>query len=373
MKVLMIIDSLIAGGKERRLVQLLKGFVEQKQGEIEVELVILSNRIHYKEVYQLGIKVHVIERNPAMDVRVFYKLYRICRSFKPDILQSWDSMGSVFSFPVTRLLGIKFINAMVVAAPKRIKKLSNLWVRSQITFPFSDVILSNSKAGLDSFRVKPKKAYFIHNGLDLTRFDTLKEKAVMKEELGVNTTKVIGMVAAFSTRKDYKTFIKACIRLMHERNDLSVICVGGGVLLEECKNSIPEAYKSKFIFTGQSTQVESIMNTFDVGVLATITEGIPNVVMEYMYLAKPVIATDVGGTKELVNSESVGFLTKKGDADMMYEKIQYLLNNESVAITIGEAGKRRVVQHFSLESMTGKFFDLYKKLIAGEQVNLSPH
>ncbi len=364
----MIIDSLIAGGKERRLVQLLKGFTAQKKGDITLELVVLSDRIHYQEVYSLGIKLHIIKRNPAMDPRVFYKLVRICRKFKPDIVQCWDSMGAVFGAPVAKLLGIKFINGMIVAAPKRIKKLSNLWLRSRLTFPFSDVILSNSEAGLASFQVKADKAFFIHNGLDLTRFNQLKDKSTVRQELGIRTQKVIGMVAAFSTRKDYKTFLAAGTKLVSERNDLSIVCVGDGKLLASCKESIPTDLKPYFIFTGRSSEVESIVNLFDIGVLSTITEGIPNAVMEYMYLGKPVVATDAGGTRELVLDQKTGFLTKKGDVETMYEKINYLLNDQNLASAMGEAGKTRIINAFSLEKMTEKFYNLYTKLISNQSL-----
>ena len=74
----MVIDSLMAGGKERRLVQLLKGFVTHEE-QILCELVVLSDKIHYQEVYELGIQVHIVRRKPSQDPRAFVKLNRICR------------------------------------------------------------------------------------------------------------------------------------------------------------------------------------------------------------------------------------------------------------------------------------------------------
>lgn len=362
----MIIDSLMSGGKERRLVQLLKGFTSGN--EVKAELVILSDRIHYKEIYDLGINIHIIKRKPAMDPRVYYKLFGICRKFKPDIMQSWDSMGSIFTFPVAKYCGIKFINGMIVSAPKQIKVFSNLWLRSRISFPFSDIILSNSKTGLVSFKVNPKKAYYIHNGMDLSRFDKLEDPATVKQALGIKTPFIVGMVAAFSTRKDYKTFLKAGKKITEERKDTTFVCVGTGNLLESSKNSIPEHLKDFFVFTGESNKVESLINVFDIGVLATIIEGIPNAVMEYMYLAKPVVATNVGGTNELICDESHGFLTNKGDDKAMYEKMQFLLNNKNIANATGQSARERIIANFTLEKMTGNFIELYEKVLEGKSL-----
>ena len=80
MKVLMLIDSLVKGGRERRLLELLKSYSKRKY--IEVSLVLFSNksRVEYPEVYDLNIPIYYLERNPKKDPRVFYRFYNICKN-----------------------------------------------------------------------------------------------------------------------------------------------------------------------------------------------------------------------------------------------------------------------------------------------------
>ena len=107
--------------------------------------------------------------------KIFFQLYKLLRQIQPDILHSWNSMCSIYALPVVKLLGIKFVNGYLRNAPPStlIKKKDRL--RSKITFPFSDAIVANSMAGLNSYQVPAYKAYYIHNGFDISRIDNLAD------------------------------------------------------------------------------------------------------------------------------------------------------------------------------------------------------
>ena len=77
MRILFFIDSLASGGKERRLIELMKGI--KLKPNIEFELVIMSNEIHYKEVFDLDIKIRYLLRTTKKDLSVFHKFYKICK------------------------------------------------------------------------------------------------------------------------------------------------------------------------------------------------------------------------------------------------------------------------------------------------------
>src|SRR3712207_2757242 len=115
MRVLFFIDTFSAGGKERRLMELMKGL--KRKSEIDFELVVLDSNIDYSEVYDLGIAVHKVIRKTKKDLSVFSKVYQICRDYKPDVVHCWDSMSAVYLVPATKLLRIKLVNGMVTDAP----------------------------------------------------------------------------------------------------------------------------------------------------------------------------------------------------------------------------------------------------------------
>ena len=361
MKILFFIDSLTAGGKERRFVELIKGL--QKYPDIKCELAIMSDEIHYTGIHKLNVRIHYLIRKWKKDPNILLKLYQLCKEFKPDIIHSWGSMPSVYALPIAKLLGIKFINAMISDAPLKLKVFNKAWIRSKLTFPFSDIILSNSNAGLKSYNAQKQKSYCIHNGFDFKRLKKIEDKESVKSKFGIKTNKILGMVASFRDEKDYDTYIKAANTLLQRRQYITFLAIGDGKNLPYCKQVVKSKYKDKIKFLGKQNDVESLINIFDIGVLSTYTEGISNVVMEYMALGKPVIATDGGGTKELIIDGETGFLVEQKNYIQLADKIEYLLDNKEAAAIMGSKGRERIKQEFSLEKMTNSYVTLYNSLL----------
>lgn len=357
-KILMFIDGLRGGGKERQLVQLVKGL--SSKNNINCEIAVMNEDIHYREIYDLDIKIHFLIRKTKIDPTILYKLYKICKEFKPDIIHTWDTMTSLYVTPIAKLLNIKLVIGSIRMAPDHINAFSLSWLISLITFPFADKIVSNSYAGLRSYKVK-KNGVCIHNGFDLSRIKNIEDKNIVRQKFGLSSEKIVGIVANFTDLKDYTTYFLAAKKVLDNRKDVSFIAIGGGVYLEKFKFIANNHDNIKLV--GIQNHVESIINTFNVGVLSTYTEGISNSIMEYMALGKPVIATDGGGTKELVINGKTGFLVQPKSIDEMADRIDYLLNNQEIAKEMGAEGKKRIETEFSLEKMIRAYFQLYKDIL----------
>ena len=167
MRILFFINLLSAGGKERRLTELMK--VLKTRHDCDFELIVMNSEIHYKEVLNLNIPIHYLIRKSKKDISVFRMFYKICRNYKPDIVHCWDSMTAVYSAPVCKLLKIKLVNGLITSSPERQNIFNKDWLRAKLTFPFSDIIIGNSKAGLESFSAPEHKSFFIHNGFNFER------------------------------------------------------------------------------------------------------------------------------------------------------------------------------------------------------------
>ena len=364
MRVLHIIESLGSGGKERQLVELLKG-----QSEIpwlECELIIMSYDIHYKYIDNLDIPVHILTRNFRKDPSVFFRLFRLLHDRKYDIIHSWGSMCSIYSLPAVLILKVKFVNGFLRDALP-ISFFDRLWIASKLTFPFSDAIVANSKAGLKAYSAPAKKSHYIYNGFDLKRIKNLSDPALVKNMYHLNTEFVVGMVASFSERKDYSTFLTAAKIVLSNRNDITFLAIGDGVNIESCMKSVPEKYKNRIIFTGNIRDVESLVQVINIGVLISSSgEGISNSIMEYMSLGKPVVATKCGGNEELVVDGETGYLVQPGDSKGLADRLISLLNNSRLAEKMGQMGNKRLKAVFGLERMTQDFATLYQKILYEE-------
>lgn len=368
MKILFFIDSMNAGGKERRLTELMKAL--KLNEAVHFELVVMNDFIHYKEILQLGIKVHYLVRSTKKDVRVFQKFYNICKSFKPDIVHCWDSMTAVYAVPACKLLNIKLVNGMVVDTPVKQNVSNKHWLRARFIFPFANIVIGNSRAGLTAYGAAINKSVCIYNGMDLKRFKNLMPANEMRVQLlgkGSETFFIAGMVAAFEERKDYKTLISAAIEFVSSNDDARFLLVGDGADLEAIKKAVPPSVRDKIIFLGKRTDIESIVNSFDVGILLTNTgvhgEGISNSIIEYMALGKPVIATRGGGTNEVVIDGQNGFLIDAHKKDQLLEKLKLLMANKKLQTELGQRGIEMVHEKFDIKNMTAQYVHTYQKLL----------
>ncbi len=357
MRILFFTDTLDVGGKERRLTELIKALLLHR--DIEFELVVMSREIHYREILDLNIKIHYITRKSKHDLSVFYRFYKLCRYYRPDIVHCWDSMTAIYLVPSCKLLNIKLLNGMVVDSPVKQNISNKYYLRAKLTFPFSDVITGNSEAGLKAYRAPAKKSIVIYNGFDFIRTKNLLNPEVVLNELNVNSGYIVGMVASFSENKDYPTFYKAAMLLLEKRKDLTFLAIGNRTDSDESRNIISEEHLDHFRLLGRKSNPESYINVMDICLLSTFTEGISNSIMEYMALGKPVIATDGGGTKEIVEDGKTGYLIGPRDPVQLAGKLEMLLNDAGLRQVMGAQGKERIAELFSINLMTKKFHDLY--------------
>lgn len=363
MRILFVIENLNRGGKERRLFELIKSI--HLLDNIECKLVLLSKSIEYTEIYSMNIGLQVLERKTKKDFRIFFSIYKLCKDYKPDIIHSWGSMPSVYCIPSVIILRPIFINAMI--SNSICKRFSKNYFRSLLTFPFSQLIVANSNAGLKAYHVPIKKGITIYNGFDFTRTIVQAPPTKVREKLTIKTPFIVGMVGAFHKRKDYATFILAAKNLLDIRSDVTFLAIGDGNLLNHMKSLVEEKYKNQIIFTGILYDIESYINAFDIGILLTNPkeheEGISNALLEYMALSKPVIATRGGGTVELVNEDVNGFLVEPFDVSAVVLKTNVLLNDPQIRLKMGENGRQRVQDMFSISKMHDQTLAMYQSVI----------
>lgn len=369
MRIIFFTDGLLLGGKERRLTQLMKAL--NLRSDISFDLVVMNKNIEYQEVFNLKSKIHYLIRGTKKDLTIFHKFYRICKNYKPDIVHCWDSMTAIFAIPACKFLNIALINGMVADTPVKQNIFNKYWLRAKLTFPFSTKIIANSNAGLIAYRAPRKKSSCVRNGMDLARFKNLKEPSLMRQEIfGAESDDdifIIGMVAAFEKRKDYKTLIEAAISLISSYEKIRFILIGNGTDFNATKEMVPGHLLNKIIFLGKQSDIESTINIFNVGVLLTNIkvhgEGISNSILEYMALSKPVIATRGGGTNEVVFENHNGYLIDAGNKDQLIEKIEMLMKDKTRTAELGNNGNQMVHKQFDLQIMANNYTIIYKQLL----------
>lgn len=375
-RLLVFIGSLRAGGKERRLIELLTYL--DKTERFDILVVTTRDEIHYQEFYKLNIGYKIIRKTwKRNDVSVFWKLYKIARQFNPDIIHAWGRMQAFYAIPIVIGQNRPLVNSQITGAPTRRRKWTSGWLIDQLNFLFSSIVLSNSKAGLDTFKPPANKQRLIYNGINLSRFENLPATGEIKRKYGIATEHAVVMIASYTPTKDYALFFELAAKVTAFRNDITFIGAGG------CNRDDAEyqrmlhasAGNPQIRFLAQIHDVEALVNACDIGVLfSTNAEGLSNAILEYMALGKPVIANDAGGTCELIKNGVNGYLFTGRNSDEIARRLIELIDQPLKAASFGIISRRQVLETFSIAGMGQAFEDVYKEVLPLENVSkILPH
>lgn len=366
MKILFFISSLRAGGKERRLIELLSYL--KVQGKYDIKLILASEHIHYQAFFDLGIDYISLNKKPKdKDPKIFFKLYKICKLFKPDIIHTWGEMETFYMLPAAKITKTTIINSQITSAPPQMPTYSFLAFQNFINFMFADVILANSFAGLKAYAVeKRKNTRVIYNGISLNRFENITDKENVKAKFGIKTPIAVVMTASYTPNKDYDTFLQIAEIITSIRNDVSFIIVGNTESREKEFEQLKNRYKNnhQIILPGLISDVEALVNACDIGILFSPNgEGFSNSILEYMAIGKPVIANDAGGNKELITQDENGYLLPLNERQAITEKIIFLIDNPEIRRKLGKNNQQKIAGQFTVEKMGKRFEDIYSESV----------
>jgi len=367
-RILIFIGGLRAGGKERRLIELLTYL--KARNLFEILVVMTKTEIHYTEFFNLNIEYKIINKKlKKKDLMVFWQFYKICRQYNPHIIHSWGRMQSLYTIPAIIGQNKTLVNSQITGAPTRLNSWTVNRLIDVINFRFSKVVLANSKKGFEIFKPPLSKRKLILNGINLARFENLPPVDEMKKKYGIITSHVVIMVASFSPAKDYNLFINVALKVTGIRDDVSFIGVGGYDKndLEYRRICKLSAEHPRIRLQGEIQDAEALVNACSIGVLfSTNGEGTSNAILEYMALGKPVIATNAGGTGELIRNGENGYLIGEETVDEISDFILELIDDTEKARLFGAISKKRIRDEFSIDTMGKEFVAVYNDALAYE-------
>lgn len=363
MKILFFLDRIGGGGRERRMAQLVVAL--NHFPDVKMKTVTATSDVDYTEVLNTSMEIDVVSDNSHI-VRL-KKYSKIIEDYKPDIIHLWTEtpLFCLFLPLFAKKYGSKFIAGFVAdGIPLKATPLfRRLCIR--YTFKMADAIVSNSKAGLVAKNAPMKNSYVIYNGFDKKRLTTV-DVAKKHIELGVTCNKLVTMCARLNSAKDWDLFIS-----LAEKSaplDVFFLAVGGGELLGHYRSEIERKKLSNIKFIGRRSDVMEILAATEVSVLLTNAlghaEGVSNSIMESMAAGVPVVATDGGGTPEIITNGENGFVVAPGNVEQLYQRVFELLNNESLRQQIGKEAKDTISAHFDLRTKGLEYMKLYRKLLA---------
>jgi len=236
-------------------------------------------------------------------------------------------------------------------------------------------VIALSKVEAEQYRsmgVPEEKIAIIPNGVDLSEYDNLLSKGEFKKRFNIpEDKKIILYLGRIHRIKGIDFLVKAYAYLKRKMNCNDAILVIAGPddgYLNEVKSLTYDlSVSDSILFTGPlygKDKLEAYVDA-DVYVLPSRYETFPIVVLEAYACGKPVIASGVGGLKDLVVNGETGLLFETGNHIQLAEKILYLLNNSDDALRMGLNGRRFVEENYSIDIVIDKLERIYKEIVEG--------
>jgi glycosyltransferase involved in cell wall biosynthesis len=345
------------GGKERMVLELAR---RHDRSKLNVQVVLLGGRGSLVgELDGSDCKVHVLNCPLGFQPSLIYRLGRVFRENRIDIVHTHDDRSAIHALPAALLAGIRqrihtlHHTQIIYGTPLRINMLA--WVgRLAKTF------VCVSQAGADMMRtqgITDTCIKVIHNGVDLQQFSCS----------GPNSAGPAITVARLSPEKDLAFLLRAVVHLLEPLSEFRLEIAGEG----PCKAKLLQMAQSlgiadRVVFLGERFDIPELLSRARLYVLASRTEGVSLTLLEAMSRGLPVVATCVGGTAEIVVHGKTGLLVSSRDAAALARAIQQVWSNAGLASSLGLAGRRRVENEFDIDRAVAQYETLYLEGLPAE-------
>jgi glycosyltransferase involved in cell wall biosynthesis len=346
--------------------------VKGREGDCEGDM---QDLLRKKNIHPIIIPELSREISFVRDWIAFRKLYKLMCREKPDIVHSHLAKAGALVRVAAKLAGVPIIihtfHGHLFHSYFGYFKTKLLILMERVLACFSTKLIAVSgnvkKEILEKYKIcNSSKISFIPLGLELDQFLNLQgEKGNLRRELNLSDeVPLIGIVARLVPIKGHQYFLRAAKEIIKTHPSAKFLIVGDGELrgqLEDLSRQL--ATCDNVIFCGFRKDLTKIYADLDVVVLSSLNEGLPVTVIEALAAAKPVVATDVGGTGDLIENKITGLLVPPRNSKALAEGILYLLNNPEEGIRMGKNGQQKVYPALNHTRLVEDIEKLYIELL----------
>lgn len=359
MKILHVITTLLTGGAERLMVDLLPR-LRDRGLEVELAVFVSEDTPFYQELQKAGIKIHRFASTGSVyDPRHIFRLRNLIRNF--DVVHTHNTSPQLFAAIASLGSKVKLVTTEHNTTNRRRDKI---WLKPIDRWMYGRydcvVAIADVAADLLKNHLGPSvktKIITIENGIDLSRFSNNEPSQEFKKWMEKGD-KVIVMVAAFRFQKDQQTLIRAISKLPPKFH--LFLAGAGNDTLEECKNLTKELeLDGRVHFLGMRKDVPNLLRAADYVVMSSHYEGLSLSSVEGMSVGKPMLASDVPGLREVVGR--AGILFPEGDSEALAAEILRLDSDPSLRESVAEACTARAAR-YDISRMADAYAELYHSL-----------
>jgi glycosyltransferase involved in cell wall biosynthesis len=319
---------------------------------------------------QIQLHCRIIQERNPFDLRMVKDLAALIREEKIQLLCTHGYKPDIVGRIACWIAGIPMvvISRGWTAENKKICVYETL---DRLSMRWADHIVAVSEGQREKILkcgISKDKVSVIYNGIDVgTQSQVVKTS--FRQETGLDAEDIlIASGGRLSPEKNFAGFISAAAQVAKMIPRAYFAVFGEGILRQALEKEIAESdLEGKFLLPGFRSDFRDLLAEVDIFVLPSFSEGLPNVILEAFARRKPVVATAVGGTPEVVQDEVSGFLVEPHETEKLAKRLVQLCRDSSLRQRMGEAGYKGAKARFNYETQILRYEDLYLKMVGSKE------
>ena len=396
-KILRIHNRLIVGGPSHN-VTLLTAYLSPefetrllvgKKDPAEKDATYIAQRLGLKPIEIAEMRRSIL---PCNDIIAYFKIKKIIREFKPDIVHTHASKSGAIGRLAANSCNVPLIvhtfhgnvfhsyfNGFLTSLIIRIERF--LAKKTDAIVAISD---SQRKELTDVYKIAPpEKIFTIALGFNLEKFsvDQDAKKEVFRNKYGFDKNDiVVGIIGRLVPVKNHEMFLEVAALIKANSNkNIRFVIIGDGesrTLIEKKAAELNLSYSyfvshpkvtTDILVTSWETEIDQALAGIDIIVLTSHNEGTPVSLIEAQAAYKPVVSTNVGGIEDIVQHGETGFITEAGDTASFAQHIQTLIDNPQLREQMGKKGYENVIKRYSKQRLITDMKHLYLSFLEDKE------
>lgn len=316
-----------------------------------------------------GLQVKTILERRAFDQRVVGRVIELIDEVNADIVHTHDFRSNMFGLLAAKLRRKPIVTTIHGWIANDVK--GKLYVTAdKAVLRFFDHIITVSERTRDLAEaawISRRKLTVIPNALMLDRYQPNRHDDSFRREIGVNAdTLLVANIGRLSPEKGQMEFLQAARVLAERGENIKFILIGIGPDQEKLEQYVAQhSLGEAVVFAGFRQDMIGVYNSLDLVVQSSYTEGMPNVVLEALLMEVPVIATDVGGTAEVLKDGQTGVLIRSGAIDEIVEQIAVYRRAPARLRAMAKQGRLDISARYDHRQRVDRLATLYDRLLNG--------
>lgn len=358
--VLHLVASPFVGGPERQMIGLARALDGQERS---VFLGFPEGQELHRRLQGDGFESHLVGNTGRSIRRSVAEVARWLQTIEPDVLVTHGYKPDLIGLLAARKAGVPHIAVSHGWTGATLKVRINEAIDKLVMRGARRVVAVSHRQGrrLTAAGVPGDRVVVIQNAVDPARFPA-RDAATRREMESLFPAPPRHLVMAagrLSPEKGFDDLVRAARIVTDRLPGVGFLLVGAGPLRPALERAVSEAgIEERFAFAGFRGDVDRLMACADLFVQSSHTEGLPNVVLEAGACAVPIVATDVGGTSEVVEDDRQGRLVPPHRPDELAQAIVEVLSDPATARRLGQAARQRISREFTFAASAAKFRDL---------------